>query len=48
MTSFYQTSYYQTYLQILFNAMSGDSTEEQTNNLNKIISKISKEVAIDK
>jgi hypothetical protein len=36
------------YLQIVFNAMSGDSTEEQTNNLNKIVSKVSKEVAIDK
>jgi hypothetical protein len=37
-----------TYLQIVFNAMSGDSTEEQSANINKIVSKISKEVAIEK
>jgi hypothetical protein len=43
-----QSKHNDAYLQILFNAMSGDSTEEQTNNLNKIISKISKEVIIDK
>jgi hypothetical protein len=43
-----QSKHNDAYLQILFNAMSGDSTEEQTNNLNKIISKVSKEVVIDK
>jgi hypothetical protein len=37
-----------TYLQIVSNAMSGASTEEQTTNLNKIVTKISKEVSIDK
>ena len=37
-----------TYLHIVFNAMSGDSTEEQTNNLNKIVSKVSKGTAIEK
>jgi hypothetical protein len=37
-----------TYLQILFNAMSGDSTEEQSSNINKIVSKVSKGAAIDK
>jgi hypothetical protein len=36
------------YLQILFNAMSGDSTEEQLNNVNKIVSKVSKGTAIEK
>jgi hypothetical protein len=36
------------YLQILFNAMSGDSTEEQFNNINKIITKVSKGAIIDK
>ena len=36
------------YLQIVFNAMSGDSTEEQLNNINKIVTKISKGAAIDK
>ena len=36
------------YLQIVFNAMSGDSTEEQLNNVNKIVSKVSKGTAIDK
>jgi hypothetical protein len=36
------------YLQIVFNAMSGDSTEEQFNNINKIITKVSKGAAIDK
>ena len=43
-----ESKYNDKYLQIVFNAMSGDSTEEQTNNLNKIVSKVSKEVAIDK
>jgi hypothetical protein len=37
-----------TYLQIVFNSMSGSSTEEQTNNLNKIVTKVSKGVVIDK
>jgi hypothetical protein len=37
-----------TYLQILFNAMSGDSTEEQLSNVNKIVSKVSKGTAIEK
>jgi hypothetical protein len=37
-----------TYLQIVFNAMSGDSTEEQYNNVNKIVTKVSKGTAIDK
>ena len=37
-----------TYLQIVFNAMSGDSTEEQFNNVNKIVTKVSKGAAIDK
>jgi hypothetical protein len=37
-----------TYLQIVFNAMSGDSTEEQYNNVNKIVTKVSKGAAIDK
>jgi len=37
-----------TYLQIVFNAMSGDSTEEQTNNVNKIVTRVSKGTAIEK
>ena len=37
-----------TYLQIVFNAMTGDSTEEQFNNVNKIVTKVSKGAAIDK
>jgi len=37
-----------TYLQIVFNAMSGDSTEEQTSNVNKIVTKVSKGTAIEK
>ena len=36
------------YLQIVFNAMSGDSTEEQCNNVNKIVTRVSKGAAIDK
>jgi hypothetical protein len=36
------------YLQIVFNAMSGDSTEEQCNNVNKIVTKVSKSTAIEK
>jgi hypothetical protein len=36
------------YLQIVFNAMSGDSTEEQSNNVNKIVTKVSKGAAIEK
>ena len=36
------------YLQIVFNAMSGDSTEEQSNNVNKIVTKVSKSTAIEK
>jgi hypothetical protein len=36
------------YLHIVFNAMSGDSTEEQFNNVNKIVTKVSKSAAIDK
>jgi len=43
-----QSKYNDTYLQIVFNAMSGDSTEEQTNNVNKIVTRISKGTAIDK
>jgi hypothetical protein len=37
-----------TYLHIVSNAMSGSTTEEQTNNLNKIVTNVSKNVAIDK
>jgi hypothetical protein len=37
-----------TYLQIVSNAMSGSTTEEQCSNLNKIVTKISKEAIIDK
>jgi hypothetical protein len=36
------------YLQIVSNAMSGSSKEEQCNNLNKIVTNISKEVTIEK
>jgi hypothetical protein len=43
-----ESKYNDTYLQIVFNAMSGDSTEEQTNNLNKIVTRVSIEAAIDK
>jgi hypothetical protein len=42
------SKYNDTYLQIVFNAMSGDSTEEQLSNVNKIVSKVSKGTAIDK
>jgi hypothetical protein len=37
-----------TYLQIVSNAMSGSSTEEQCNNINKIVTKVSKEATIGK
>jgi hypothetical protein len=37
-----------TYLHIVSNAMSGSSSEEQTNNINKIVTKISKETIIEK
>ena len=37
-----------TYLQIVSNSMSGSTVEEQHMNLNKIITKLAKEVAIDK
>ena len=37
-----------TYLQIVSNAMSGSSKEEQSDNLNKIVTKISKEATIGK
>jgi hypothetical protein len=37
-----------TYLQIVSNAMSGSTTEEQSSNLNKIVTKISKESIINK
>ena len=37
-----------TYLQIVSNAMSGSSKEEQCDNLNKIVTKISKEATIEK
>ena len=37
-----------TYLQIVSNAMSGSTTEEQSSNLNKIVTKISKEAIINK
>jgi len=37
-----------TYLQIVSNAMSGSSKEEQSENLNKIVTKISKESTIEK
>jgi hypothetical protein len=37
-----------TYLQIVSNAMSGSTTEEQSSNLNKIVTKISKEAVINK
>ena len=37
-----------TYLQIVSNAMSGSSKEEQCENLNKIVTNISKEVTIEK
>ena len=36
------------YLKIVSNSMSGSTKEEQFNNLNKIISKVTKEVVIDK
>jgi hypothetical protein len=36
------------YLHIVFNAMSGDSTEEQLNNVNKIVTRVSKGAIIDK
>jgi len=36
------------YMKLLSNCMSGDCKEEQTNNVNKIISKIAKEIMIDK
>lgn len=36
------------YMKLISNCMIGDSTEEQSDNLNKIISKISKEIKIDK
>ena len=42
------SKYNDTYLQIVFNAMSGDSTEEQLSNVNKIVTKVSKGTAIDK
>jgi hypothetical protein len=42
------SKYNDTYLQIVFNAMSGSSTEEQMDNVNKIVSKVSKKVAISK
>lgn len=42
------SKYNDTYLQIVFNSMSGSSTEEQTNNVNKIVSNVSKKAAIDK
>jgi len=42
------SKYNDTYLQIVFNAMSGDSTEEQLSNVNKIVTKLSKGTAIDK
>ena len=42
------SKYNDTYLQIVFNSMSGSSTEEQTNNVNKIVSNVSKRAAIDK
>jgi hypothetical protein len=43
-----QSKHNDAYLQIVFNAMSGDSTEEQFNNINKIVTKVSKGTAIDK
>ena len=42
------SKYNDAYLQIVFNSMSGSSTEEQTNNVNKIVSNVSKKAAIDK
>lgn len=42
------SKYNDAYLQIVFNSMSGSSTEEQTNNVNKIVSNVSKKTAIDK
>ena len=42
------SKYNDTYLQIVFNAMSGDSTEEQLSNINKIVTKVSKGTAIEK
>jgi hypothetical protein len=36
------------YMKLISNCMIGDCTEEQTNNVNKIISKIAKEIIIDK
>jgi hypothetical protein len=42
------SKYNDAYLQIVFNSMSGSSTEEQTNNVNKIVSNVSKRAAIDK
>ena len=43
-----QSNHNDAYLQIVFNAMSVDSTEEQFNNINKIVTKVSKGTAIDK
>ena len=37
-----------TYLNIIMNSMSGSSQEESINNMNKIITKVAKEVVIDK
>jgi hypothetical protein len=42
------SKYNDAYLQIVFNSMSGSSTEEQTNNVNKIVTNVSKKAAIDK
>ena len=42
------SKYNDAYLQIVFNSMSGSSTEEQTNNVNKIVTNVSKKSAIDK
>ena len=36
------------YMKLLSNCMSGDCQEEQTNNVNKIISKVAKEIIIEK
>ena len=35
-------------MNIVYNSMSGSTEEEQKNNINKIISKVAKEVAINK
>ena len=43
-----QSKHNDAYLQIVFNAMSGDSTEEQLNNVNKIVTRVSKGAIIDK